>query len=183
MVTRIRRAVLMMALTLLMATCLAGVAWAVNTIHCPGEDSTNRDGYCEGTDRNDVMYGTGKDEMYARRGADTMYGRGGRDALYGKEGPDIAHGGPGNDYLGSDCDTDYWCGEDEKHGGPGDDTIVGNLMSEKHFGGRGDDSLVDDKSSKRPDTFHCGPGIDEDYYNKGLDQVAQDCEKLISSIY
>ena len=53
MVTRIRRAVLMMALTLLMATCLAGVAWAVNTIHCPGEDSTNRDGYCEGTDRND----------------------------------------------------------------------------------------------------------------------------------
>ena len=31
MVTRIRRAVLAMALTPLMATCLAGVAWAVNT--------------------------------------------------------------------------------------------------------------------------------------------------------
>jgi Ca2+-binding RTX toxin-like protein len=162
---------------------LAGVAWAVNTIHCLGEASTNRDGYCDGTDRNDVMYGTkGKDEMYARRGADTMYGRGGPDALYGKEGPDIAYGGPGNDYLGSDCDVDYWCGEDEKHGGPGYDHIVGNLRSEHHFGGRGNDLLVDDNSHKNPDAFRCGPGIDEVYYNKGLDQVAEDCEKLISSI-
>ena len=89
MVTRIRRAVVAVALTLLlMATALAGVAWAANTIHCPGVTSTDGDGYCDGTDRNDVMYGTkGKDEMYAWRGADTMYGRGGRDALYGKEGP------------------------------------------------------------------------------------------------
>jgi Ca2+-binding RTX toxin-like protein len=184
MVTRIRRAGAAVALTLLTATALAGVAWAANTIHCPGESSTNRDGFCEGTDRNDVMYGTkGKDEMYAWRGADTMYGRGGRDALYGKEGPDIAYGGSGNDYLGSDCDVDYWCGEDEKHGGFGDDRIVGNLRSEHHFGGRGNDLLVDDNSHKNPDAFRCGPGVDEVYYNKGLDRVADDCEKLIPYRY
>jgi Ca2+-binding RTX toxin-like protein len=180
MVTRIRRAVVAVALTLLlMATALAGVAWAANTIHCPGVTSTDGDGYCEGTDRNDVMYGTkGKDEMYAWRGADTMYGRGGRDALYGKEGPDVAHGGPGNDYLGSDCDVDAYCGEDEKHGGPGDDHIVGNLRSEKHFGGRGNDLIVDADSGRYPDVIRCGPGRDEVLYNKGFDKVAEDCEIL-----
>jgi hypothetical protein len=46
MATRIRRAVLMVSLALLMATALAGVAWAANVIHCP-----NSNGYptCEGT--------------------------------------------------------------------------------------------------------------------------------------
>ncbi len=64
MATRIRRAGVVVALTLLMATALAGVAWAANKIHCPGETSTDPDGYCNGTDRNDVMYGTeGKDDM------------------------------------------------------------------------------------------------------------------------
>ena len=58
MTARIRRAVVAVALTLLAATALAGVAWAANTIHCPGESSSNLDGTCEGTDRNDVMYGT-----------------------------------------------------------------------------------------------------------------------------
>ncbi len=179
MATRIRRAGVVVALTLLMATALAGVAWAANKIHCPGETSTDPDGYCNGTDRNDVMYGTeGKDDMYANRGADVMYGRGGRDSLIGRDGPDIAYGGPGNDYLGSDCDVDDWCGEDEKHGGRGDDHIVGNLRSEHHFGGRGNDLLVDEDSHKNPDAFRCGPGVDEVYYNKGLDKVADDCEHL-----
>ena len=179
MATRIRRAVVAVALALLMTTTLAGVAWAANTIHCPTESSSNLDGTCEGTDRNDVMYGTdGKDEMYAWRGKDIMYGRGGRDSLTGREGPDIAYGGPGNDYLGSDCDLDSYCGEDEKHGGPGADHIVGNLRSEHHFGGRGNDSLVDPDSGRYPDVFRCGPGRDEVSYNKGLDKVAEDCEIL-----
>ena len=62
--------------------------------------------------------------------------------------------------------------------GEGNDSIVGNLMSEKHFGGRGDDYLGDYKSIKRPDTFRCGPGLDQVHYNKGIDKVAADCEKL-----
>jgi Ca2+-binding RTX toxin-like protein len=180
MATRIRRAWVVVTLALLlMATALAGAAWAANTIHCPGASSGNLDGECDGTDRNDVMYGTeGKDEMYAWRGADTMYGRGGSDSLFGREGPDTAYGGPGNDFLGSDCDVDDWCGEDEKHGGRGSDHIVGNLRSEHHFGGRGDDLFLDVDSRKNPDVFRCGPGVDRVHYNKGLDEVANDCEDL-----
>ena len=71
MVTRIRRAVVAVALTLLlMATALAGVAWAANTIHCPGVTSDG-DGYCDGTDRNDVMYGTGAKTRCMRGGERT----------------------------------------------------------------------------------------------------------------
>ena len=87
-------------------------------------------------------------------------------------------GSPGVDYLGSDCDVDYGCGEDEKHGGRGGDHIVGNLRSERHYGGRGDDLLVDGGSLKNPDVFRCGPGVDVVHYNKGLDKVADDCEDL-----
>jgi opacity protein-like surface antigen len=178
MATRIRQAGVTVALALLMAAALAGVAFAAqNVIQCP--KITPQDGYCDGTNKDDVMEGTSNDDrMRAGLGVDIMYGRGGKDDLYGNEGPDVAYGGPGDDYLGSDCDTDYWCGEDEKHGGPGDDLIVGNLMSEKFFGGRGSDTLYDYKSSKRPDTFRCGPGYDRVYYNKGLDKVADDCEWL-----
>jgi Ca2+-binding RTX toxin-like protein len=169
------------ALALLMATAVAGVAWAANTIHCPGASSGNPDGECRGTDKNDVMHGTeGKDDMYAWDGADVMYGRGGRDSLIGGKGPDIVYGGLGNDYLAEegDCDLDFSCGEDEKHGGPGDDHIVGNLRSEHHFGGLGNDLLVDYASGRYPDVFRCGPGRDEVTYNKGLDKVADDCEIL-----
>lgn len=175
--TRIKRAGAAAALTLLMATALAGAAWAANAIQCP--NSIEYPGFCFGTEKNDLMYGTDKaDSFRAGPGRDTLYGRGGNDELAGDLGPDTEYGGYGDDNLISDCDTDFWCGEDEKHGGPGDDNIVGNLMSEKHYGGRGDDTLVDHKSSKRPDTFRCGPGYDYVYYNKGLDKVADDCEEL-----
>ena len=117
--------------------------------------------------------------MRAGLGADIMYGRGGEDELYGHEGPDVAYGGPDDDYLRADCDSDYYCGRDEKHGGPGDDVLVGGLLSEKFFGGRGNDWFQDYNSHKNPDTFRCGPGFDRVYYNKGLDKVADDCEKVI----
>lgn len=166
----------MVALALLMATALAGVAWAANVKHCgpnPGGD-----GICWGTNRNDVIYGTNKtDRIGGSFGADTLYGRGGDDELGGGSGPETIHGGPGDDYI-TNGDNDYWFGKDENHGGRGNDSIVGNLMSEKHFGGRGDDYLGDYKSIKRPDTFRCGPGFDEVHYSKGLDKVAADCEKL-----
>ena len=181
MTMTIRRAGVAVALALLMATCLAGLARAANIIQC----SPATDAYviCEGTDGPDVMYGTIEfDLVHAYEGADTVYGRAGNDDLNGGVGPDTVYGGPGDDKI-DDGESDYWSGEDENHGGPGNDYIWGNLMSEKHFGGRGDDFIGDYKSSKRPDTFHCGPCIDEDYCNKGLDQVAQVCEKLISSIY
>ena len=176
MAARIRRAVVAVALALLMVAALAGVAGGEhNTVP---RRSTDPDGYCNGTDRNDVMYGTkGKDDMYARRGGHHVRARRARFTHWSR-GPDITYGGLGNDYLGSDCDLDSWCGEDEKHGGRGDDHLVGNRRSEHHFGGRGDDFLVDDYSHEQPDTFRCGPGLDYVYYNKGLDKVAGNCEKL-----
>ena len=154
MATRIRRAAFMVALTLLMATALAGVAWAAN-IQCPKGSS----GTCWGTQKADVIIGTNqKDFIDAQRGAD------------------LVRAGRGADRIAGD---DYWLGRDENHGGPGADHIVGNLDSEKHFGGRGDDLLVDEKSGKNPDVFRCGAGRDEVTYNKGLDRVADDCEVLI----
>jgi RTX calcium-binding nonapeptide repeat (4 copies) len=174
---RIRRAGLVVALMLLMAAALAGVAWAANVIQCaPGSDALRP---CMGTGKNDVLFGTNKADVIGggHRGADTLYGRGGEDELVGGVGPDTIHGGPGDDYI-TNGDSDYWFGEDENHGGRANDHIVGNLMSEEHYGGRGSDTLVDYKSGKRPDTFRCGPGLDYVYYNKGLDKVTGDCEKL-----
>jgi Ca2+-binding RTX toxin-like protein len=81
MATRIRRAGAAVALTLLMATALAGVAWAANTIQCePGSDALRP---CAGTGKNDVMYGTNKADVIGGgyHGADTLYGRGGDDEL------------------------------------------------------------------------------------------------------
>jgi Ca2+-binding RTX toxin-like protein len=179
MATRMRRAGVAVALTLLMATALAGVAWAANVIQCPNHSEFPS---CLGTDKNDVMYGTNKADTIGGgpHGADTLYGYGGEDYLIGGSGPDKVHGGPGDDQI-TNQETDYWFGEDENHGGPGDDLIVGNLMSEKHYGGRGSDTITDYKSGKRPDTFRCGPGHDEVLYNKGLDKVAADCEVLTAA--
>jgi hypothetical protein len=155
MATRIRRAGLVVALTLLLATVLAGVAWAAN-IQCPNDPQDIGGGICWGTQKADVIIGTSQEDFIdAQRGAD------------------LVRAGRGADRIAGD---DYWLGEDENHGGPGADHIVGNLDSEKHFGGRGDDLLVDEKSGKNPDVFRCGAGRDEVTYNKGLDRVADDCE-------
>ncbi len=157
MVSRIRRMGLTVSLALLLlATALAGVAWAAN-IQCPNDPQGNT-GTCWGTQEADVIIGTSqKDFIDAQRGAD------------------LVRAGAGADRIAGD---DYWLGEDENHGGPGADHIVGNFDSEKHFGGRGDDLLVDEKSGKNPDVFRCGAGRDEVIYNKGLDRVADDCEVL-----
>jgi Ca2+-binding RTX toxin-like protein len=160
MATRIRRAGLVVALTLLLATVQAGVAWAAN-IKCPNDPQDIGGGTCWGTEVADVIIGTGQ-----------------RDEIYGFRGDDLVRAGPGADLI-INGEDDYRFGEDENHGGPGADRIVGNLDSEKHFGGRGDDRLVDYKSSKNPDVFRCGTGNDTVTYNKGLDKVAGDCEKLI----
>jgi Ca2+-binding RTX toxin-like protein len=174
----LRKAVLLtlgaMITTLVMG---GGVAWAVKVIHCPNSPKDPQT--CTGTDRKDIMHGTSeRDVMRAGRERDTLYGRAGPDALSGNGGPDTIYGGQGNDRLLPGCDFDSWCGKDEKHGDQGDDFLGGNLKSEKHFGGSGNDKLIDNKSSNHSDVFSCGPGYDRVYYNKGLDRVADDCEKL-----
>jgi Ca2+-binding RTX toxin-like protein len=159
MTKRIQRAGLMVALALLTAVALAGVAWAAN-IQCPNDPQDIGGGTCWGTEEADVIMGTSQ-----------------RDEIYGFRGDDLVRAGAGADLI-INGEDDYRFGEDENHGGPGADRIVGNLDSEKHFGGRGDDLLGDYKSGKNPDVFHCGAGRDEVIYNKGLDRVADDCEVL-----
>ena len=177
MATRIRRAGLMVGLALLMATALAGVAWAANVIHCPNGPGESHS--CRDTAADDKVLGTPqKDHIATFDGDDTVYAYKGDDFIEGDKGDDTYYGGRGDDYLGADCDLDSYCGEDEKHGGPGADHIVGNLRSEHHFGGRGNDLLVDPDSGRYPDVFRCGTGRDRVIYNKGLDKVAEDCEIL-----
>ena len=116
MTTTIRRAGVAVALALLMATCLAGLARAANIIQC----SPATDAYviCEGTDGPDVMYGTNEfDLVHAYEGADTVYGRAGNDDLNGGVGPDTVYGGPGDDKI-DDGESDYWSGEDETTAAP-----------------------------------------------------------------
>ena len=177
MASRIRRAGIVVTLALLlMATAMAGVAWAAN-IRCPNVPGEPHG--CVDTAADDRMYGTpGKDDIATFRGDDTVYAYKGDDFIEGDKGDDTYYGGRGDDYLAADCDVDAYCGEDEKHGGPGADHIVGNLRSEKHFGGRGNDLIVDADSGRYPDVIRCGPGRDEVLYNKGFDKVAEDCEIL-----
>src|SRR5215204_2805371 len=91
MVTRIRRVGLTVSLgLLLLATALAGVAWAAN-IQCPNDPQGNT-GTCWGTQGADVIIGTSqKDFIDAQRGAD------------------LVRAGSGADHIAGD---DYWRGED-----------------------------------------------------------------------
>jgi Ca2+-binding RTX toxin-like protein len=103
MAARIRRAVVAVVLALLMATALAGAAWAAERV---------------GTNGPDTLIGTeGPDVIYGLSGFDSLNGKAGDDELYGGKGEDTLSGGRGADYLvgGSSLDTFF--------GGNGNDFI------------------------------------------------------------
>jgi len=90
MATRIRRAVVAVALALLMATALAGVAWAAN-IRCPNVPGEPHG--CVDTAANDTMYGTpGKDDIATASGDDTVHAYKGDDFIEGDKGNDTYYG-------------------------------------------------------------------------------------------
>ena len=100
MATRIRRAGVAVALTLLIVTCLPGVAWAK------------------------VFVGTAAvDQLIGTRNADTFYGLSGWDYIVGKPAADELYGGKGGDTL----DGKY--GNDHIVGGLGGDEIDGGSGS------------------------------------------------------
>jgi Ca2+-binding RTX toxin-like protein len=103
MVTRIRRAVVAVALALLMATALAGAAWAATLVGTAG------DNHLTGTPE--------KDEIYGLAGGDAIDGRGKADDLHGGRGIDEILGRSGNDYLVGGR------GYDELNGHNGNDRI------------------------------------------------------------
>jgi Ca2+-binding RTX toxin-like protein len=104
MATRIRRAGGAAALALLlMATALAGVAYAKIVSGTPGND------YLLGTIKNDLISGRGGDDyiralagvdlLRGGAGDDVVRGGGGNDRIYPGEGPDIVLAGAGNDKI------------------------------------------------------------------------------------
>src|SRR5215212_2145452 len=111
MATRIRRAGVVAALALLlMATALAGVAYAKIVSGTPGND------YLLGTRKTDLIRGRGGDDyisalagdelLLGGAGDDVVRGGGGNDRIYPGEGPDIVLAGAGNDKIyGRDTDS------------------------------------------------------------------------------
>ena len=103
MATKIRRAGVAVALTLLMATALAGVAQAKIISGTPGND------YLLGTIKKDLIGGRGGDDyiralagddlLSGGAGDDVVRGGGGNDKIYPGEGPDIVLAGAGNDKI------------------------------------------------------------------------------------
>jgi hypothetical protein len=101
MATRIRRAVVAVALAMLMATALAGAAWAATI---------------EGTSEGEVLFESSEnDTIYGRGGmdyinADVFIGIGDRDVVYGNRG-------------GDDIDVDDGDGKDTANGGRGGNDV------------------------------------------------------------
>jgi Ca2+-binding RTX toxin-like protein len=104
MATRIRRAGVAVTLALLlMATALAGVAYAKIISGTPDND------YLLGTTKKDLIIGrrgddyiralAGDDLLHGGTGDDVVRGGGGNDRIYPGEGPDIVLAGAGNDKI------------------------------------------------------------------------------------
>jgi TolB protein len=94
MATRIQRAVVAVALALLMATALAGAAWAATLVGNAGEN------YLVGTPDKDTISGLAEDDdIVGRGGADDLSGGRGEDKLEGRQGGDYIVGGRGVDDL------------------------------------------------------------------------------------
>ena len=109
MATRIRRVGVAVALTLLMATALAGAAWAATLVGTVGPDEI------ASTSKAETIYSLdGRDSLSGRGAGDELYGGRGRDILLGRFGPDYIVGGRGQDRL---------YGGPGMLGGPGNDRI------------------------------------------------------------
>ena len=154
----------------------AGVAWAA-TVNCQvGEP-------CVGTDDPDRLNGTDqRDNMHARQDGDLLRGRSGADVMFGDHPPV------------QDTTTD---GADELFGNNGEDTLAGLGGSDVLKGGGQADLIEAREASENPgedtvgggggkdvifahdnefDTINCGANVDEVTFDKGLDEVAANCE-------
>jgi Ca2+-binding RTX toxin-like protein len=117
--------------------------------------------------------------------------------ITGRNGSDLIIGTPKRDQI------DARGGKDRVNGMAGDDHIVGGLGPDRLYGADGDDTLLDgagefgqDRSadiirggagsdfvlafsdSKAKDLLRCGGGFDRVLVDKGIDRVAEDCEKV-----
>ena len=97
------RVLLIMAVQLLLATALAGAAWAATKV---------------GTNGSDLLIGTNaRDTIYGLDGPDDVLARANNDRLYGGSDSDEIHGGRNADYIVAGQ------GPDDLFGGRGTDVI------------------------------------------------------------
>jgi Ca2+-binding RTX toxin-like protein len=136
-----------------------------------------------GTDDPDRLNGTNKpDDMFARQDGDLLRGLSGADILFGDHPPV------------QNTTTD---GNDELFGNDGEDTLAGLGGSDLLKGGGQADRIEAREASENPgedtvggggkdvifahdnefDTINCGANVDEVIFDKGLDEVAANCEK------
>lgn len=163
-----------MAMALVLST---GVAVALDVSCIAGRG-------CVGTDDPDILHGSaGSDDMDARQAGDELFGDDGNDWISGDayaptdtstDGDDQVFGGAGYDGMVGYGGTDLLSGGGqgdyieavENSANPGEDTVNG--------GGANDFILAIDKTR---DTINCGKGTrDRVYYDKGIDQVSNNCE-------
>jgi Ca2+-binding RTX toxin-like protein len=139
---------------------------------------------CVGTNDPDRLNGTNKpDDMFARQDGDLLRGLSGADILFGDHPPV------------QNTTTD---GNDELFGNDGEDTLAGLGGSDLLKGGGQADRIEAREASENPgedtvgggggkdvifahdnefDTINCGANVDEVIFDKGLDEVAANCEK------
>lgn len=171
-----KRIMVAMGLMAALLVVTAGVAWAA-TVNCQVGVP------CVGTDDPDRLNGTNKpDDMFARQDGDLLRGLSGADILFGDHPPV------------QNTTTD---GNDELFGNDGEDTLAGLGGSDLLKGGGQADRIEAREASENPgedtvggggkdvifahdnefDTINCGANVDEVIFDKGLDEVAANCEK------
>jgi hypothetical protein len=171
-----KRIMVAMGLMAALLVVAAGVAWAA-TVNCQvGEP-------CVGTDDPDRLNGTDqRDNMRARQDDDLLRGRSGADVMFGDhppvqdsttDGDDELFGNNGEDLLGG------LGGSDVLKGGGQADHIEAREASrnrgEDTVGGGGGKDVIFAQDDEF-DTINCGANVDEVTFDKGLDEVAANCE-------
>ena len=185
-----RRIILLLVVMAVALVLGSGIALAAVKFGTEGPDRII------GTNVKDVLYGKGGNDGLAGRGADDiLYGGDGHDFMYGgyvrygemfqggrfaPDGQDKMFGGKGNDCLFGGT------GNDILYGGDGHDMIgllcfdfVSDLGKDIMYGRSGDDEIIAleiERHKQQRDIVFCGPGRDTVYYQKGVDQVSDDCE-------
>ena len=185
-----KRAILSSLAGVVALVLTVGVAWAA-TVQCQAGATE-----CLGTTGADTVTGTnqgdfirslsGSDTVKASGGADVAQGGKGEDTVRGAEGNDVAvwggEGGPGEPNGPFTDESD-----DEARGGAGADTLLGGYGQggeDEIFGEEGNDTIQTHQRGMAnelgvkvtKEIVDCGPGQDTVVFDRGLDEVANDCE-------
>jgi Ca2+-binding RTX toxin-like protein len=174
-----QRVVLLMAAMASALLLASGVAWAVNTVGGPGDDTLT------GTNEADNLLGMGGDDtIFGLRGRDNLLGNSGDDTVIGGKqpatplggGPKNLDGGSGNDFVGGGNGTDNVIGGDGiDYVADGDfvkDTSVDNVSA-----GAGNDGVQVVNATPTKDTVSCGSGFDRVAADR-KDVIAPNCERV-----